>query len=203
MKRSRKAGLTVEYVDGLLVNNDVLSTRFACDLCHCRGACCTMPGGTGAPLTDAEVPEVIAAVEAARPYLSTRKRALIDAKGAVEGSPGNYTTRCVDDADCVFVTYDGDIAFCAIERAWREGKTSFRKPLSCHLFPIRVDDLFGSDRLRYEMIEECAGGVARGRTEGIPLIVFLEEPLTRAFGPEVYEELRRRVAIDTDNPESV
>ena len=91
MKRSRKADLTVEYVDGLLVNNDVLSTRFACDLCHCRGACCTMPGGTGAPLTDAEVPEVIAAVEAARPYLSTRKRALI-ARPSLVLPPGTRAT---------------------------------------------------------------------------------------------------------------
>ena len=178
-------------VDELLVDRSVFTTTFACDLSACHGACCTMPGGRGAPLEDPEVPLVEGAVAAAGRWLSRAKREIIATQGAVEGSPGDMTTRCVEDQDCVFVYYEGEgVAKCAIERAWNEGETTFRKPLSCHLFPIRVDQLFAGDRLRYEEIEECEGGRARGAAEQIDLIDFLEEPLTRAFGRETWLALK-------------
>lgn len=151
-----------------------------------------MPGGQGAPLEEEEVRLVRDAERVAMPYLSELNRRVIEQEGSVEGRKGNRTTRCIDDRDCVFVYYEGDVAKCAIERAWLDGKTEFRKPLSCHLFPIRVDDLFGSARLRYERISECMPAVERGIREDISLIDFLKEPITRAFGEDFYEELRRQ-----------
>ena len=172
-----------------LVDPSISSTNFACDLARCRGACCTMPGGRGAPLEEKEVGEVQRAEEAAMPWLSKQKQDIIHQQGSVEGRPGDRTTRCVDDRDCVFVYYEGKVAKCAIERAWLEGESSFRKPLSCHLFPIRVDEFFGGTRLRYEEIPECEPGVARGEREQISLITFLREPIIRAFGEKFFKEL--------------
>jgi len=185
-------------VDNLLVNADVFTARFACDLAGCRGACCTMPGGRGAPLEPSEVRLVEGAVEAASAWLSEGKREIIRSRGSVEGQRGDYATRCVEDQDCVFVYYEGKdgVAKCAIERAWIEGKSDFRKPLSCHLFPIRVDELFAGARLRYEEIEECEPGRLRGERENIDLIRFLEEPLRRAFGDETYERLLAELTAD-------
>lgn len=177
-------------ITDILVDEKIFTTRFACDLAGCRGACCTMPGGRGAPLEPAEVPLVEAAVEPASRWLSDGKKRLIDAKGAVEGDAGDAATRCVEDQDCVFVYYDdGGVAKCAIERAWFEGTSEFRKPLSCHLFPIRVDRLFAGPRLRYEEIEECEPARERGEQEAIDLLPFLEDPVRRAFGDQVWEEL--------------
>jgi hypothetical protein len=165
------------------------TTKFACDLGACKGACCTMPGGRGAPLADGEVEQIIAAIPAALPYLPERNRSVIAARGAVEGAPGDYATVCIDHRDCVFVYYEGEVAKCGIERAFFNGETDFRKPISCHLFPIRVNDLFDGVYLRYEKIDECRPALVNGREKGIPLYKFLKDALTRAFGAEFYAEL--------------
>jgi hypothetical protein len=150
-----------------------------------------MPGGRGAPLTENEVDLVRESESVALPYLDPEKRQIIQTRGSVEGREGDAATRCVENRDCVFVFYENDIAKCSIERAWQEGKSEFRKPLSCHLFPVRVDDLFGGDHIRYERIPECAPARARGEREDIALLDFLREPLIRAYGEEFYEELLR------------
>lgn len=176
-----------------IVDEALGSTRFACDLGACKGACCTTPGGRGAPLDDAEVALVEAAVEPAIEYLSERNRRTIEMRGAIEGRAGDYTTRCIDRRDCVFVYYEGDVAKCAIERAYFDGKTTFRKPLSCHLFPIRINDLFDADLLRYERIPECDPALANGAKTGIPLYQFLREAIVRAYGEPYYKALAARI----------
>lgn len=174
----------------ILADSALGTARFACNLGACKGACCTMPGGRGAPLEEPEVALVEGAIAAALPYLSERNRAEIAANGAVEGEPGDRATRCIDDRDCVFVAHtDEGVAICAIERAWQEGKSEFRKPLSCHLFPIRVHELFGGPYLHYEKIDECASGRAHGERTNTPLYKFLREPIVRAFGQEYYDAL--------------
>lgn len=176
-----------------IADSALARTHFACDLGACGGACCTMPGGRGAPLLDAEVEEIRRAIPWALPRLSERNRATIELHGSIEGVPGDYTTRCIDDRDCVFVYYEGTVAKCAIERAWFDGEISFRKPISCHLFPIRVHDLFGGNFLHYEKIKECRPALERGRAEGVKLYVFLKDALVRAFGEEFYAELARTI----------
>lgn len=175
-------------LDHLLIDESVFTSTFACDLQGCKGACCTLPGGAGAPLADTEVELVRSAVEHALPYLSERSRSYIQAHGAVEGFPGQYATTCIDDKDCVFVMYDDGIATCAIEKAWHAGATAFRKPLSCHLFPIRVAN-FGGPYLHYEKFDECAPGRALGEQLGLPLVVALKDALVRAYGAEIYERM--------------
>lgn len=176
-------------VDELLVEPRVLTTRFACDIKKCKGACCTMPGGSGAPLTQNELELVEQAYEIVRDDILPEARSVVERNGTWEQEDGKLYTSCVDKQACVFVVYGQDnIAQCAIEKAWHEGKTDWRKPLSCHLFPIRITD-FGGPYLHYEEIEECEDGKVLGESQDIHLLEALEEPLTRAFGAEAYSKL--------------
>ena len=177
-----------------VADNAIGSVQFSCDLKACRGACCTMPGGRGAPVLDSEVELIEQSVAAALPYLPPEHAIAIATFGAVEGESGDYATTCLDERDCVFVYREEGIAKCAIERAYFNGETSFRKPISCHLFPIRVEELFGATYLRYEKISECRPALLLGRKQGVPLYRFLEDALTRAFGPEFYAQLAEHLA---------
>jgi hypothetical protein len=172
----------------LLIDEDVFTSSFACDLAACKGACCTLPGGGGAPVRNDEVEAMHGALDAALAHLPDDRAAAIREHGFLEGPPGHQATRCVDDRDCVFVVYDGDVATCSFERAWHQGTSTFRKPLSCHLFPIRVAD-FGGPYLHYQQFEECAPGRARGERESVPLLNTVREALERAFGHECVDDM--------------
>ncbi len=178
------------------IDEQLAHERFSCDVAECKGACCTLHGGRGAPLEDHEVGEIMSASAAALKYLSDSHRTYIEQHGMVEGAPGDRTTVCIDNRDCVFVCYEEGIARCSFEKAYLNGESDWRKPLSCHLFPIR-NKRGERHHLRYEMISECRPGVSRGRRERTPLYKFLEEPLTRAFGTEWYELFR--AACDRHN----
>ena len=180
---------TVFVIDSILVDEHLLDTQFLCDLNKCHGACCTMKGGAGAPLADEEVQMIKDAVAPASKYLAVESLRVIAEQGVVVGEKGDYTTRCIDDADCVFVFYENGAAKCAIERAYFNGETSFRKPISCHLFPARVAD-FGGPYVYYEEIPECRPALENGREQGVAAYTMLEESLVRAFGKEWYASLR-------------
>ena len=182
-------------IGNAVIDDPVAEAKFCCDVESCRGACCTLEGLRGAPLEDAEVAEVKRALPAIRPYLSPESLREIEAIGPVDGVPGEYATPCIGNRECVYVSFVGAIATCSFERAFLDGAITWRKPISCHLFPIRIRG-FGQEYLRYEVIDECAAGRSRGEREGIPLRDFLEAPLTRKFGPDWYrtfaEECRRQ-----------
>jgi len=175
-------------LDHLLIDEVVLNTRFACDVQHCKGACCTLPGGAGAPVRDEEVEDFKAAGAVARKYLTESSQQHLDAHGPLVGRKGEWATTCIDDKDCVFVVYNGDVATCAIEKAFHAGETDFRKPISCHLFPLRVAD-FGGPYVYYERFSECAPGRALGERTNTPLIVSARESIVRAFGEDFYNRL--------------
>lgn len=169
-------------------------TKFACDLSVCKGACCTMPGAIGAPILESEKAELERALPAASKYLSERSKREIEKQGVwVRDARGGLSVPVIDRADCVFVTYEGDVALCAIEQAYRNGELEgFPKPISCHLFPIRIYPTThaGVEYLCYEEFDECAGGRARGKQQAIPLVDFLQGPLVRALGEERATRLR-------------
>lgn len=169
-----------------VVEDGLASEQFACDLSECEGACCTLPGGRGAPLEDDEVAELEKAYPFVRQYLTASRRTTIEQSGMVEGGPGHFATSCVDDRDCVFVFYEGAVARCAIERAYFDGRIDWRKPLSCHLFPVRVSS--GSiSQVRYEKTSECRPARENGRNSHMPLYIFLKEALVRRFGEVWYD----------------
>ena|ERR1700733_8635384 len=172
------------------------TTNFACDLSVCHGACCTMPAEAGAPILESEIAELERVFPEVKKYLSDDSLATIEKHGIWQREmDGNYTIPAIRGRDCVFVMYDNDnsrVAYCAIERAYRKGDIEgFPKPISCHLFPIRiyptVDNTF---EIVYEEIPECKGGRARGKTSRMPLLDFLESPLSRALGEERVKRLR-------------
>lgn len=175
-------------LDHLLLQEQVLTSSFACDLKRCKGACCTLKGGAGAPLLEEEIVSLRRDTAAALPYLDERSRTWLEHNDPVIGERGDRSVACLDDADCIFVYYEGEIAKCAMERAWLNGESDFRKPLSCHLFPIRVAN-FGGPYLHYEKIDECDPGRALGEHLGIPLVESLKDALTRAYGEVLYERI--------------
>ena len=166
-----------------LVDRAVGTEHFCCDTAACKGGCCTLEGGRGAPLDESEVGEILKAFPVIRDELREASRKVIEAEGVVDGPPGARATPCVDQRECVYVYFDGEIARCLFERAYLQGRIGWRKPVSCHLFPLRVRT-YGSTILHYEEIAECRAGREKGERERIPLREFLREPLTRKFGPE-------------------
>ncbi|HEY4612810.1 MAG TPA: DUF3109 family protein [Bacteroidota bacterium] len=170
-----------------IVDGSIATTKFACDLERCKGACCTLHGGRGAPLLESELDEIRNAFPAVKKYLSEKHLQTIETHGLFEGGPGDYSTACVDNRACVFVTYEHGIARCSFEKAYLNGEVSWRKPSSCHLFPIRVDSR-ERKHLRYEFLAECAPALERGEREGIFLSDFLDDALTRELGNEWYTE---------------
>ena len=173
-----------------IIENRLIHERFACDLVKCKGACCSLPGGRGAPLDDGETLELERVLTFAKKYLSPRHLQILEQRGASEGEEGSRATTCVDDKDCIFVYHDAGISRCSIERAYLEGETAWRKPISCHLFPVRITP--GNNvHLRYEHLPECSSALERGREEDIPLHEFLKDSLIRKFGQEWYDEFLR------------
>ncbi|RPI01133.1 MAG: DUF3109 family protein [Ignavibacteriae bacterium] len=171
--------------------------KFACNIPACKGACCTLAGGTGAPLKDSELEQIDRAFPIIKSMLPAEHLNTISQYGLTEGKPGSYTTMCYDSHACVFVFYEHGIARCAFEKAFGEGKLQWKKPISCHLFPIRVS-AGDPERLRYEKIDECSAALDRGQHENIFLSTFLREPLVRAYGLAWYEEFQRACNEDRD-----
>jgi hypothetical protein len=182
----------------VLVEEAVATERFACDLARCRGACCTLEGARGAPLLDEEKAMVEQALPAVSKYLSGESLAAIRRKGPVEGYRGNYATTCIGERDCVFVMYDGDVAKCSIEHAFNRGEVSWRKPVSCHLFPLRYSGS-APGLLRYESIPECSAGRERGAEEGTGLREFVREALLRRFGAPWVDEMERKASAGEES----
>lgn len=164
-----------------VIEERIRTAHFCCDTAACRGACCTLEGGRGAPLEDREVEEILSALPLIRNEMTEAGRNVVEEEGPIDGGPGDYATPCVGHRECAYVYFEGGIARCLFERAFLEGRIGWRKPISCHLFPLRVRT-FGSTAMRYEEIDECAEGRARGARESIPLHEFLREPLIRRFG---------------------
>ena len=180
-------------VDHVLISDDLLEAPFACDLAACHGACCVQ-GSAGAPLLESEIADMVAVYPVVAQMLTPAARRVVAARGVWEEmAPGHFNTSCVEERGhsgaCVFVTYERgaggrSVALCAIEKAGRAGKTAIEKPISCHLYPIRVERYDELEVLNYEQIPLCEGGRRCGTRARVELADFLAAPLTRAYGAE-------------------
>ena len=177
-------------VGGILISSDILTERFCCDYEKCRGVCC-IEGDAGAPVTLDEIGGIEDALDTVWPDLSAQAQAVIDQQGvAYTDQDGDLVTSIVGGKDCVFTCYDGDNCLCALEKAFRNGKTKFCKPISCALYPIRTKTFAdGTVALNYNRWKICADAVKKGQALNIPVYQFLKEPLIRRFGAEWYDEL--------------
>lgn len=186
-------------VHNITVDTSIAEVKFACNLSQCKGACCTMPGPKGAPLTEKEIKEIEKAFPVIKKYLNEDHLNAIDERGLVERSGGEVTTTCFDHRACVFVTYEKGVAKCSFETAHFKNEIGWRKPVSCHLFPIRVDRGF-YEHLRYESISECSPALMRGQIENIELSHFLKDALVRLYGEMWYAEFQRACASQRSAP---
>ncbi len=178
-------------VGDTLISDELLDAPFACHLGSCLGACCVQ-GESGAPLEPEERAALEAIVPRVRKYLPPEARKVIEDKGVWEEvEPGEYATTCVDDAECVFVTYDGPVAKCAIHKAYQAGRVDFPKPLSCHLFPVRLEPMGDYQVLNYEQVSMCDPARRHGRRHLVQLVDVLREALTRKFGAAWYAAFRQ------------
>jgi hypothetical protein len=177
-------------IDDKIVSTDILSECFACDLGKCKGICC-VEGDAGAPLEIDEVDILEEEYPNYAPYMTAEGRAEVERQGfMVVDSDGEYTTPLVDNAACAYAFEEDGVTFCAIERAYREGKCSFLKPISCHLYPIRVKQFRnGSYGLNYHRWAVCSSARECGKKIGVPVYKALREPIVRRFGEEFYRSL--------------
>ncbi len=172
-----------------LVSTEVIERRFLCDLEKCKGICC-VEGSSGAPLEDSETELLAEIYPIFKKYLSKKSIKAVDEQGLwFIDSDGDKVTPLVNGQECAYVYYDKDIAKCAIEKAYFEGLITFRKPISCHLYPIRIDKLKFSDAVNYHRWEMCKCAEKNGVQKDLPAYKFLSEPLERKFGEEWYKEL--------------
>ena len=170
-------------IDGISVSNDLHKIKFTCDLEKCKGACCTMESEYGAPIHESEIKIIEDLLPAIWDYLPKKSQKEIKKNGFHEFKEELHMIRSVNNRDCVFVYYDNSIAKCAIEKAYYEGKVDYVKPISCHLFPIRISD-FGGPVLRYEEYSECKDALIKGLNTNLSVAQFCALPLERAFGKD-------------------
>lgn len=173
-----------------LISFDVFKEKFLCNLDACKGECC-IEGDAGAPLEEEEVEQLEKVLPVVWNDLSPEAQVVINKQGVYyKDKDSDLVTSIVNGKDCVFTCYDEKgYCYCAIEKAYREGKVSFYKPISCHLYPIRIDNYASFKAVNYHRWSVCKAAVLLGEKENIPVYKFLKEPLIRKFGKEWYDEL--------------
>lgn len=173
-----------------LISEDIFETCFVCDLGKCKGMCC-VEGDAGAPLTHEEYEAIKDVLPKIWDDLSLKARELIEKQGiAYIDDDGELVTSIIKGRECVFTYFDADgVCRCAIDNAFREGKISVQKPISCHLYPIRLHKYDEFTALNYDRWSVCRPALRLGKKTGIKLYQFLKEPLIRKFGEEWYQEV--------------
>ncbi|MGM0646767.1 MAG: DUF3109 family protein [Bacteroidota bacterium] len=176
-------------IDDVLVSDFLAEEKFCCDLSKCKGNCCVL-GDSGAPLEDGEVGILEEIFDTIKPFMRKEGIQVIEENGMIDyDEDGTFVTPLVNHQECAFVYFENDIAFCAIEKAWKEGKISFRKPVSCHLYPIRISTFNNRDAVNYHHWDICDPARYKGRHHGIPLYKFTKDALLRKYGKEWYQKL--------------
>ncbi len=188
-----------------LISDDVVEEQFLCNLSACKGACC-WEGDSGAPLEKAELDMLDQIYEDVKPFLSEESRRVLEEKGKYTyyKKPGEYGTPLLDNAACAYMTYSDDgIAQCGIEQAYKAGHTDFKKPISCHLYPIRVTEnkANGFEAINYDRWDICSAACTLGKEEQLPVYQFLKEALIRKYGAAFYEELDHAAQYMKDKDE--
>lgn len=177
-------------IDDKIVSADLLRECFACDITQCKGICC-VEGNAGAPLEEEEVAILEREYPNYKPYMPGEGVEAVERQGfMVVDEEGDLTTPLVNNAQCAYAYQENGITLCAIEKAWAEGRTSFRKPISCHLYPIRIMRFSnGTVGLNYHRWAICSSARSCGAKLGIPVYKSLREPIIRRFGEDFYMAL--------------
>jgi hypothetical protein len=183
-------------IENILVSEELFEQKFACHLEKCKGACCK-EGSSGAPLEKGEVRIIRELLPQITPYMQAESLQWVDTKGFHEtDADGDEVTVCRPDGECVFVRYNelGQLQ-CAIQEAYKKDDTGFEKPISCHLYPIRVSKTARVTALHYHRWDICADACNLGEALQLPVFRFLEQPLKRYLGVDWFQELEEVAAV--------
>jgi hypothetical protein len=181
-------------VRNTVISDDIKDHFFTCNIEKCKGACC-VEGDLGAPLEDDELPLMKEIQENVAPYLTEAGRKEIERQGPyILDEEGDYSTPTIHGKECAYAVRDekGHLQ-CGIEKAYLDGKIEFRKPVSCHLYPIRITKYEDYDAINYDRWQICAPACELGKTLGMPLYRFCKDALIRKYGQEWYDELEEEV----------
>jgi hypothetical protein len=180
-------------IGNTIVSEEVIKKQFSCDLHACHGECCVQ-GDSGAPLEEEEISIIEDLLDDIEPFMTEAGKEVVRLKGVFDyDEDGDFVTTLVNDRECAFVYFENDIALCAIEKAYREGKINYYKPISCHLYPIRISKYSGFEAINYHKWEICDLALLKGKKEKVALYEYVKEPLIRKYGAEWYEKLVQEV----------
>ncbi|MBI9067367.1 MAG: DUF3109 family protein [Salinivirgaceae bacterium] len=177
-------------IENTIVSFDVLELKFVCELGACKGACC-VEGDSGAPLEEEETKQIEDVYETVKKYMTPMGIKTVEKKGKwIIDSDGDKVTPLNNNKECVYTYKDkSGIVFCAIEKAFLNKEINFHKPLSCHLYPIRITKYKDFDAVNYERNKLCIPARVNGERLGVPIYKFVKAPLIRKYGAEWYEQL--------------
>lgn len=188
MKKQTSEELMLQ-IDNTIISLDIIESHFVCDLKKCLGKCCVL-GDYGAPIEEQEIQIIEKNLDKIRPYMSPTGLSTIEStEFYTKDDENEYVTSLIDGKECVFVYFEENIAKCAIEKAYNDKKIAFQKPVSCHLYPIRIQKYNSFIAVNYNKWKICSTAIIKGDVTNIPVYRFLKDPLIRKFGKEWYEEL--------------
>ena len=182
-------------VGEVLVSDDIREVEFVCHLEMCKGACC-VEGDLGAPLEEEELPIMNEIIEKVKPYLTLDGIKAIEEQGTyILDEDGDYSTPTIEGKECAYSHYDAKgILKCGIEQAYLDGKVGFKKPISCHLYPIRITkNKKGFEAVNYHKWSICSAACSYGKSLQVPLYKFLKDPLVLKYGEGWYDELTKAI----------
>ncbi|MFO8146230.1 MAG: DUF3109 family protein [Bacteroidota bacterium] len=184
-----------------IVSEEIVQKDFLCNLSACKGACC-IAGDAGAPLEEKETKILEEIYPLVKPFLRKKGIEAIERQGtSVIGEDGEFETPLVDGADCAYVTFDNrGTALCGIEEAYNQGEIKWKKPVSCHLYPVRVQDYSEFAAVNYHQWEICDDACTLGKELQVPVYKFVKEALIRKFGEDWFMELEKAAAT-LNNPQ--
>ncbi|MBS7785971.1 DUF3109 family protein [Flavobacterium sp. CYK-55] len=183
-----------------IVSEDILEKEFVCNLSACKGACC-VDGDAGAPLTKEETKILEQIFPKVKPFLRPEGIAAIEAQGTWRvGTDQDLETPLIDEKDCAYVIFDGSTALCGIEQAYNQGVLDWKKPVSCHLYPIRVKDFTEFAAVNYDRWDICDDACSLGKELQVPVYQFVKEALIRRFGEDWFSELETVAAQYQKSP---
>lgn len=175
-----------------LLSEDVIEKEFVCNLSACKGACC-IDGDAGAPLSKEELPILEKIYKDVEPFLTSAGKKAIEEQGLYTTNEfGEYETTLVDGKDCAYVIFDEhETTMCGIEEAYNQGIVDWKKPISCHLYPIRIQDYTEFSAVNYHKWEICDDACSLGKELQVPVYKFVKQALIRKFGEDWYAELEK------------
>jgi hypothetical protein len=173
-----------------LISTELLEEHFVCDLNKCKGECC-IAGDYGAPLDKSELKEIEKYYPIVKPLLQERALKSLEEQGLyMKDDEGDWVTPLINgNEECAFTIFENGIAKCSFEKAYYDGQIPWKKPISCHLYPVRIKKLKNYDALNYDRWDVCAPACKLGKSLKVPVYQFLKESLTRKYGEEWYKEL--------------